>query len=261
VEQVALPASSNAPMIQPPMIQPSVIQPPILQPPITQPVESATAGFTPIPQGLQPRFDPPAAATTVAASAPPPMRREPAPAAATTLTGFESVAALVASLPRDEASRPAPAPTRTPARPSVRVAERQPPPIRFDRSPSRTPADRNGQGRAGASRADDRTSGSSRTGRARPPANPSRNWVQIAGGADVRALPREYGRLKTMAPALLGSRAAWTTPLNATNRLLVGPFDTPAAAQAFVNQLVERRIAAFAWTSPAGQEIERLQTR
>jgi hypothetical protein len=96
-------------------------------------------------------------------------------------------------------------------------------------------------------------------GRARQPANPSRHWVQIAGGADVAALPREYVRLKALAPALLGNRVAFTTPLNATNRLLVGPFESSTAAQAFVNQLGEHHIAAFAWTSPAGQEIARLQ--
>jgi hypothetical protein len=48
--------------------------------------------------------------------------------------------------------------------------------------------------------------------------------------------------------------------LNATNRLLVGPFPSVAEAQAFVNKLGRRNISAFAWTSPAGQEIARLQS-
>jgi hypothetical protein len=40
----------------------------------------------------------------------------------------------------------------------------------------------------------------------------------------------------------------------------VGPFDTFAAAQEFVNRLARAEVAAFAWTNPAGQEIERLPT-
>lgn len=100
-----------------------------------------------------------------------------------------------------------------------------------------------------------------RSSRPAPPANPSRVWVQIAGGANRATLPREFARLRALAPQLLGNRQAWTTPLNATNRLLVGPFANAREAQAFVNQLAGHEISAFAWTSPAGQEIERLQTR
>ena len=39
------------------------------------------------------------------------------------------------------------------------------------------------------------------------------------------------------APALLGGRAAYSAQLNATNRLLVGPFPSESAARAFVGQL------------------------
>ncbi|HWT12490.1 MAG TPA: SPOR domain-containing protein, partial [Allosphingosinicella sp.] len=95
--------------------------------------------------------------------------------------------------------------------------------------------------------------------RAAQPSHPSRHWVQIAGGANRAGLPREFARLRAQAPELAG-RAAWTTPLNATNRLLVGPFPSSREAQEFVNRLAQREVAAFAWTSPAGQEIERLQT-
>lgn len=90
--------------------------------------------------------------------------------------------------------------------------------------------------------------------------NPSRHWVQIAGAANRAGLPREFIRLRSLAPAELSGRTAYTTPLRATNRLLVGPFPSQSEAQAFVNRLSRRNVAAFAWTSPAGQEIERLQT-
>jgi Flp pilus assembly protein TadD len=94
-----------------------------------------------------------------------------------------------------------------------------------------------------------------------PPAEPSRIWVQVAGGADRGALPREYARLKAKAPKLLGGRAAWTLPVNATNRLLVGPFASGKEAQAFVNQLKEQKLSGFAWTSAAGQKVEKLPAK
>jgi Flp pilus assembly protein TadD len=94
-----------------------------------------------------------------------------------------------------------------------------------------------------------------------PPAEPSRVWVQVAGGAQKAWLPREYARLKAKAPKLLGGRSAWTTPLSATNRLLVGPFAGSKEAQAFVNQLKAADLSAFAWTSAAGQKIEKLPAK
>jgi Flp pilus assembly protein TadD len=94
-----------------------------------------------------------------------------------------------------------------------------------------------------------------------PPVEPSRVWVQIAGGAQKAALPREFARLKAKAPKAFGTRPAWTTPLNATNRLLVGPFAGSKEAQAFINQLKAAKLSAFAWTSAAGQKIEKLPAK
>jgi hypothetical protein len=93
------------------------------------------------------------------------------------------------------------------------------------------------------------------------PAEPSRVWVQVAGGAVKAALPREFARLRAKAPKVLGARSAWTTPLNATNRLLVGPFASSKEAQAFVNQLKAEDLSGFAWTSAAGQKVEKLPAK
>lgn len=90
---------------------------------------------------------------------------------------------------------------------------------------------------------------------------PARHWVQIAGGANKEALPREFDRLKDRAPELLSDKTAWTAPLRFTNRLLVGPFDSEGAAQAFVNRLAAKELSAFSWTSEEGQEIEKLSAR
>ncbi len=91
--------------------------------------------------------------------------------------------------------------------------------------------------------------------------DPARNWVQVAGGANVSDLPKAWRALLAKAPAELKGRQTWTTPLRFTNRLLVGPFKTPAEAQAFVNTIGKKGISAFAWTSEAGQKIEKLAAK
>ncbi|WP_447728817.1 SPOR domain-containing protein [Sphingomonas koreensis] len=91
--------------------------------------------------------------------------------------------------------------------------------------------------------------------------DPARHWVQVAGGANVSDLPKAWRALIAKAPAELRGRQTWTTPLRFTNRLLVGPFKTPAEAQAFVNAIGKKGIPAFAWSSEAGQKIEKLAVK
>lgn len=90
---------------------------------------------------------------------------------------------------------------------------------------------------------------------------PARHWAQVAGGANVGDLPKAWRGLVAKAPAEFKGRQAWTTPLRFTNRLLVGPFKTPGEAQAFVNAIGKKGISAFAWTSEAGQKIEKLAVK
>lgn len=92
-------------------------------------------------------------------------------------------------------------------------------------------------------------------------ANPSRVWVQVAGGSSTRDLPREWTRLSSKAPAAFKSRAAFTTPLRFTNRLLTGPFKTGDEAQDFVNQIARFGLTGFVFTSEAGQIIDKLPTK
>ena len=145
--------------------------------------------------------------------------------------GLSDIAALVAELPEDQARA-----ARTPA------------------------VTRSGLARTTASPAAGNRPSASRTPTTRAaPAHPSRHWVQIAGGANAAALPRELARLRGQAPEL-ADRNAWVAPANATNRLLVGPFASAAEARAFVNTLARRNVTSFAWTSSAGQEIARLRS-
>lgn len=91
-----------------------------------------------------------------------------------------------------------------------------------------------------------------------PPKNPKRYWVQVAGGANRADLSKEWKRLVSEAPAVFKGKQGWWTPLNATNRLLTGPFSGPNEAQSFVNTLAKSKLSGFAFTSPEGQEVTKL---
>ena len=60
---------------------------------------------------------------------------------------------------------------------------------------------------------------------------------------------------------LFKGRKAWTTPWGQTNRLLVGPFETQAAAQTFLKEARKKDGDAFVWTSPAGQAVDALAAK
>ncbi|MBY0304002.1 MAG: SPOR domain-containing protein [Sphingomonas sp.] len=92
-------------------------------------------------------------------------------------------------------------------------------------------------------------------------ANPARIWVQVAGGASVRDLPREWAKLRDKAPAAFKARGAYTTPLRFTNRLLAGPFKSDDEAQGFVNQIAKSGLTGFVFASEAGQKIDKLPAK
>ncbi|MEP9360148.1 tetratricopeptide repeat protein [Sphingomonas sp. KR3-1] len=86
----------------------------------------------------------------------------------------------------------------------------------------------------------------------------ARVWVQVAGGANEDSLAKAWKAVVAKAPAALKGKAAWTTPLRATNRVLTGPFKTSAEAQAFVNTLGKAGVSGFVFTSEAGQKVTKL---
>jgi Flp pilus assembly protein TadD len=220
--------------------QPQNIVPQALASPLAETQVAEARPSLPAPINLVPAAAEPQAAAAAAASPGFDLGTSggtSAPAAA----DFSSIAALIQSLP--EQAEPAPAPVQ------IAQAEVKPPapkPAAKKPEPKKAEAKKPEPKKAEVKKAEP------------VKAAPSRVWVQIAGGADKKALPREYARLKAKAPKLLGARGAWTTPLRATNRLLVGPFKTDQEAQAFVNELNKLDFEAFSWTSPAGQEIEKL---
>ena len=153
------------------------------------------------------------------------------------------IAALVETLPQEPASRPA-------AR--ARTAETRPAAERP--APQSSSASQRAAGERPAAQRPARQ-------RATQPAHPARHWVQVAGGTNRAALPRELARVREAAPEEMRGHNAFVAAAGATNRLLVGPFASAREAQAFVNRLARREVSAFAWTSAAGQERDRLTGR
>lgn len=169
--------------------------------------------------------------------------REAASQGQDTHTEFASVAATVQALP---------APVRTtPPKPSAQAAQPASKSVKPELAKAGAKAD--GRGKKD-------TPAIKKAGPAKP-REPSRIWVQVAGGANKADLPKAFNQLKAKAPKLLGGRTAWTTPLRATNRLLVGPFKTEKEARTFVNDLAKLKLDGFSWTSPEGQEITRLPAK
>jgi tetratricopeptide (TPR) repeat protein len=218
--------SVEAPPVEPrpQPVQLAQAEPVRAEPPRAQPEPQAPP---PQPPADQPAVQPAGAGFSFSAAAPEPS--VPTPPPATRAADFGAVAELVQSLPAEPA----------PQRPAARAAQ-----------PSAAPARETRTAEAQAPR--------ERTRRNAAPVNPARHWVQIAGGANRSSMPREFARLRDQAPALLRGRTPYVTPANATNRLLVGPFANEREAQSFVNRLGQSDVPAFAWTSAAGQEIERL---
>jgi Flp pilus assembly protein TadD len=193
------------------------------------PLESQPSAETVValtdPASLPPQAQP---AETMATPADPPPESEPTP----TGSRLADLSATLASIPEAAPAKPRPRAASTPAAGKPQAGKHGPAAVAPPKKAKPS-----------------------------PPAEPSRVWVQVAGGAQKAALPREFARLKAKAPKLLGGRMAWTTPLNATNRLLVGPFAGTKEAQAFINQLKAADLTAFAWTSAAEQKIEKLPAK
>ena len=91
------------------------------------------------------------------------------------------------------------------------------------------------------------------------PSHPARHWAQVAIGQEQSALRFTYRQFSRAAPQAFEGKTGWFTPLNATNRLLVGPFDSRAEAQAFLNAVSEEGdIQGMTFRSTDGQVVERL---
>lgn len=93
----------------------------------------------------------------------------------------------------------------------------------------------------------------------KPPAHPSRFWVQVATGRDLAALAFDWRRIKRTAGDLLAKREPFTADWGQTNRLVTGPYASAAEAQKAVSALKEKGLDSFTFTSAAGEEVAPLK--
>lgn len=90
------------------------------------------------------------------------------------------------------------------------------------------------------------------------PSHPSRNWVQIATGRDRNALGFDWRRISRNADGALNGKGPFVVTWGEANRLLAGPYDSPAEAREMVNRLKAKGIDSFTFTSEDGEAIEKL---
>jgi Flp pilus assembly protein TadD len=91
------------------------------------------------------------------------------------------------------------------------------------------------------------------------PVHPSRIWVQVATGKDVKALAFDWRRISRAGGAPLGKLKAHTTPWGEANRLLAGPLESREKAQTLVRELKGKGLDSFLYVSPEGEAIQPLK--
>lgn len=163
---------------------------------------------------------------------------------------FAEVAAAIAALPA--------AGDASPEQSSAAEAEKKPPAVAAKPStkpPALKPAEP--KSKAAVKAADAKATDP----KAAAAKEPSRIWVQLAAAQNKSAFPGEFRRLKAKAPKLLADQSAWTAPLGATNRLLIGPFKTAKEAKDLVNELAKVQISSYSWTSEAGQAVTKIPAK
>lgn len=87
-------------------------------------------------------------------------------------------------------------------------------------------------------------------------ANPARVWVQIATGANPKALATDFGKFAKKSPDVFKGKAGATTEWGKTRRLLVGPFKDRKAAQDWLASYKKAGGDGFLFNSEAGQDVD-----
>jgi Flp pilus assembly protein TadD len=88
------------------------------------------------------------------------------------------------------------------------------------------------------------------------PVHPSRVWVQVATGKDVKALAFDWRRISKSGGDGLSKLKPHTTRWGEANRLLAGPVDNREKAQALLRDLKAKGVDSFLYVSPEGEEIQ-----
>lgn len=95
-----------------------------------------------------------------------------------------------------------------------------------------------------------------------PPPQPSRIWVQIGVGRNKDAIAFDWRRYLKQAPALFKGHQPYVSEMGRTNRVLIGPFATQKAANAFLASAKKQGFDdALPWTSDEGQVVDVLPVK
>ena len=89
----------------------------------------------------------------------------------------------------------------------------------------------------------------------KPPANPSRVWVQVGTGRDTNALAFTWRKLSKEGGSLLARRNAYWAKWGKTRRLVTGPYNSEDDAQAAIKALKKKGISSFEFVSDEGEEV------
>lgn len=155
------------------------------------------------------------------------------------------------------ASTPKPVePVATASKPALLTAKKESPKVALEKTDAKKPAEDKAKAKDKAKQEAEKKEETRKSATVVKGKHPERYWVQVATGAYKPDLGKAWGKLKEKYPALLARRSAWTTPLNRTNRVLIGPFKTSSEAQAFVNKAAGSGFITSPFTSPAGQAVE-----
>jgi outer membrane biosynthesis protein TonB len=120
-------------------------------------------------------------------------------------------------------------------------------------------ADAKKASKKGDAKADAKKADAKKAETKKAPSHPSRIWVQIGVGRDKAAIAFDWRKFNKDHAAAFKGRQAYISDVGATNRVLVGPFETQKAASAYLTQLKKADFArGFIWTSPAGQVVDAL---
>lgn len=87
-------------------------------------------------------------------------------------------------------------------------------------------------------------------------ASPARIWVQVATGANAKALATDFGKFAKKSPAVFKGKSGATTEWGKTRRLLVGPFKDRKAAQDWLADYKKAGGDGFLFNSEAGQSVD-----
>ncbi len=91
--------------------------------------------------------------------------------------------------------------------------------------------------------------------------NPARVWVQIATGRNDSGLGITLRRIRSANESALKGLTGWSAPYKATNRILVGPMKSAAAARELVAKLAKNGVSAMTFNSDPGEEVEKISAK